>query len=85
MSNFVVVIPARYASQRLPVKSLRMIAGKPMLQHVYERGTESDASEVLIATDDQRIFDAADAFGASVCMTDSGHRSGTERIVNRTA
>lgn len=80
MSEFVVVIPARYESQRLPGKPLRMIAGKPMLQHVWERGTESDASEVLVATDDQRIFDAAKAFGATVCMTASEHRSGTERI-----
>lgn len=80
MSAFVVVIPARYASQRLPGKPLRSIAGKPMLQHVWERGKESDASEVFIATDDQRIFDAARDFGASVCMTASHHRSGTERI-----
>lgn len=51
-----------------------------MLQHVYERGTESDATEVLIATDDQRIFDAASGFGAAVHMTGSQHRSGTERL-----
>lgn len=80
MSNFVVVIPARYASERLPGKPLREIAGKCMLQHVYERGLESDASEVLIATDDQRISDAAEGFGATVCMTGNQHRSGTERI-----
>ena len=80
MSKFVVVIPARYASERLPGKPLRTIAGKTMLQHVYERGRESDAREVTIATDDQKIFDAAKGFGASVHMTDSQHRSGTERI-----
>jgi 3-deoxy-manno-octulosonate cytidylyltransferase (CMP-KDO synthetase) len=80
MTNFVVVIPARYASERLPGKPLREIAGKTMLQHVYERGTESDATEVLIATDDQRIFDAASGFGAAVHMTGSQHRSGTERL-----
>ena len=80
MTNFVVVIPARYASERLPGKPLREIAGKTMLQHVYERGTESDATEVLIATDDQRIFDAASGFGAAAHMTGSQHRSGTERI-----
>jgi 3-deoxy-manno-octulosonate cytidylyltransferase (CMP-KDO synthetase) len=80
MTNFVVVIPARYASERLPGKPLREIAGKTMLQHVYERGTESDATEVLIATDDQRIFDAASDFGAAVHMTGSQHRSGTERL-----
>jgi 3-deoxy-manno-octulosonate cytidylyltransferase (CMP-KDO synthetase) len=80
MTKFVVVIPARYASERLPGKPLREIGGKTMLQHVFERGTESNASEVLIATDDQRIFDAAEAFGASVQMTASHHRSGTERL-----
>jgi len=80
MSGFVVVIPARYASTRLPGKALLDIAGKPMLQHVYERGTESNATEVVIATDDTRIADAAEAFGATVCMTGNQHRSGTERI-----
>ena len=80
MSEFVVVIPARYASTRLPGKALLEIAGKPMLQHVYERGTESNATEVVIATDDARIADAAEAFGATVCMTGDQHRSGTERI-----
>jgi 3-deoxy-manno-octulosonate cytidylyltransferase (CMP-KDO synthetase) len=80
MSEFVVVIPARYASTRLPGKALLDIAGKPMLQHVYERGRESNATEVVIATDDTRIADAAEAFGATVCMTGDQHRSGTERI-----
>ena len=80
MSEFIVVIPARYASERLPGKPLRRIAGKVMLQHVYERGKESNAREVFIATDDQKIFELAESFGASVCMTDSHHCSGTERI-----
>ena len=80
MTNFVVVIPARFASERLPGKALREIAGKSMLQHVFERGTESEATEVLIATDDQRIVDAANGFGATALMTGSQHRSGTERI-----
>lgn len=80
MTNFVVVIPARYASTRLPGKVLREIHGKPMLQHVFERGTESRATEVVIATDDERIADVASAFGAIVCMTGNQHRSGTERI-----
>jgi 3-deoxy-manno-octulosonate cytidylyltransferase (CMP-KDO synthetase) len=80
MTDFVVVIPARYASERLPGKPLRQIAGKTMLEHVFERGTESGAKEVLIATDDQRIYDAANAFGASVQITSSDHRSGTERL-----
>ena len=78
--EFVVVIPARYASERLPGKPLREINGKPMIEHVYQRGLESDAKEVVIATDDERIADAADAFGATVCMTGDQHRSGTERI-----
>ena len=80
MNDFVVVIPARYASSRLPGKPLRDINGKPMLQHVYERGTESAAREVVIATDDERIAEAAEAFGARVCMTGDHHASGTERI-----
>jgi 3-deoxy-manno-octulosonate cytidylyltransferase (CMP-KDO synthetase) len=80
MTGFVVVIPARYASVRLPGKPLRDIAGKTMLQRVYERGQESDASEVIIATDDGRIEDAARAFDAAVCMTSPDHQSGTDRL-----
>jgi 3-deoxy-manno-octulosonate cytidylyltransferase (CMP-KDO synthetase) len=80
MTLFVVVIPARYASTRLPGKALLDIRGKPMLQHVYERGMESGASDVVVATDDERIADAAEAFGATVCMTGDHHQSGTERI-----
>ena len=74
------VIPARYASVRLPGKPLRDIAGKPMIEHVYSRGLESDAREVIIATDDERIAEAGEAFGARVCMTGDQHRSGSERI-----
>lgn len=84
MTDFNIIIPARHAAERLPGKPLREIAGKTMLQHVYERGKESDAREVLIATDDQRIFDAASDFGADVHMTGSHHRSGTERIAEVT-
>ena len=80
MAEFVVVIPSRFASVRLPGKPLLAIHGKPMLQHVWERGTESDATEVVIATDDERIAEAAEGFGAVVCMTAVDHRSGTERI-----
>jgi len=80
MTDFVVVIPARYASVRLPGKPLRDINGKPMIQHVYERGKESSASEVVVATDDQRIADAVEAFGGTVCITGDQHRSGSERI-----
>ncbi len=80
MTEFVVVIPARFASERLPGKPLRDIAGKPMIEHVYQRGLESDAKEVVIATDDERIAAAAEGFGAVACMTGDQHRSGTERI-----
>ena len=80
MSDFVVVIPARYESERLPGKPLRLIAGLPMIQHVWQRAVESEASQVVIATDDERIQAAAEAFGATVCMTSNRHRSGTERI-----
>jgi 3-deoxy-manno-octulosonate cytidylyltransferase (CMP-KDO synthetase) len=80
MTDFIVVIPSRYASQRLPGKPLRDINGKPMIQHVYERGKESSARDVVVATDDQRIAEACEAFGATVCMTGDQHRSGSERI-----
>jgi 3-deoxy-manno-octulosonate cytidylyltransferase (CMP-KDO synthetase) len=80
MTRFVVVIPSRYASTRLPGKPLLDLNGKPMIQHVHERGTESGAAEVVIATDDDRIAEAAEAFGATVCMTAPDHQSGTERI-----
>ena len=78
--SFVIVIPARYASPRLPGKPLREINGVTMLEHVYRRGTESGASSVVIATDDERIAKAAEGFGATVCMTSDKHQSGTERI-----
>jgi len=79
-TEFKVVIPARYASTRLPGKPLLELAGRPMLQYVHERSLQSGASEVIIATDDQRIADAAGNFDASVCMTSPGHSSGTERL-----
>lgn len=77
---FKIVIPARYASTRLPGKPLRMLAGRPMLQHVHECARNSGAEEVVIATDDRRIEAAAGAFGARVCMTSADHSSGTERL-----
>ncbi len=80
MSDFKVVIPARFASERLPGKPLREILGRPMIEHVWRRAGESGATEVVIATDDVRIADAAEDFGAVVCMTGDQHRSGTERI-----
>jgi len=80
MTDFVVVIPSRYASSRLPGKPLLELNGKPMIQHVYERGMESGATEVVIATDDDRIAEVAETFAATVCMTGRDHQSGTERI-----
>lgn len=80
MSNFVVVIPARYASTRLPGKPLRLIAGKPMIWHVHQLALQSGAKEVWIATDDERIQEVALAFDANVCMTQSTHESGTDRL-----
>lgn len=77
---FKVVIPARYASTRLPGKPLVDIAGKPMIQHVYERARQSGAEEVIIATDDERVARAARAASATVCMTSPAHSSGTERV-----
>lgn len=78
--SFTVVIPARYASTRLPGKPLLDIAGKPMLQRVYEQAEKSEASRIIIATDDSRIADVAEGFGAEVCMTSADHPSGTDRL-----
>ena len=77
---FTVVIPARYASSRLPGKPLQDIAGKPMVQHVWEQAKKSAASRVVIATDDARIVEACQAFGAEVLLTNAGHNSGTDRL-----
>ena len=78
--DYKIVIPARYASTRLPGKPLLDIAGKSMIQRVYENACESTASSVVIATDDKRIQEAAEGFGAQVCMTAESHCSGTDRI-----
>lgn len=74
------VIPARYASSRFPGKALAPLAGKPLIQHVYERAARARyLSHLVIATDDERIAAAARAFGAPVCMTRADHPSGTDR------
>lgn len=80
MTEFWVVVPARYASSRLPGKPLLEIAGKAMIEHVWNRACESGAKRVLIATDDDRIRDRCEAFGAEVAMTSEAHQSGTDRI-----
>ena len=78
--TFTVVIPARHASTRLPGKPLLDIAGKPMVQWVWERAGQSTAERVIIATDHDDIARACEGFGASVCMTSSEHPSGTDRL-----
>ena len=83
--SFVVIIPARYASTRLPAKPLREICGVPMIERVWQQACKSEAARVIIATDDQRIQTAALAFGAEVCMTRADHLSGTDRLQEVTA
>jgi 3-deoxy-manno-octulosonate cytidylyltransferase (CMP-KDO synthetase) len=79
----IAVIPARYFSQRLPGKPLVDIAGKPMIQHVYERALAASLiNEVLVATDDERILDAVAAFGGYAAMTPADIQSGTDRIAH---
>ena len=81
MSNdFIVAIPARYASTRLPGKPLRVIAGKPMIAHVIERALAAGARAVVVATDDARIAAVASQFDAQVCLTRADHVSGTDRL-----
>lgn len=78
--SFKVVIPARYGSTRFPGKVLVDIAGRPMIAHVYQKAIESGAEEVIVATDENRVAEAAQGFGAKVCMTSAEHQSGTDRI-----
>ncbi|HNJ86996.1 MAG TPA: NTP transferase domain-containing protein, partial [Agitococcus sp.] len=80
MTDFKVVIPARYGSSRLPAKPLMDIAGKPMVVHVYERALLSKAKTVVVATDDERIAQALKPYGARVVMTSPNHPSGTDRL-----
>jgi 3-deoxy-manno-octulosonate cytidylyltransferase (CMP-KDO synthetase) len=77
---FHVVIPARYAASRLPGKPLLSIAGRPMIQWVWERACASGAASVSIATDDERIVKAAQEFGAECVLTSLQHASGTDRV-----
>ena len=79
-ATFTVVIPARFASTRLPGKPLQDIAGKPMIQHVWEQACKSSAQQVVVATDDERIVTACEAFGAQVLLTRVEHNSGTDRL-----
>ena len=75
------VIPARYASTRLPGKPLADIVGKPMIQHVYERSAQATIpQQVVVATDDEKVFQAVQQFGGKVVMTSSEHQTGTDRL-----
>lgn len=76
--KFVGIIPARYASTRFPAKPLAILGGKPVIQRVYEQ-VNGVLDDVVVATDDQRIYDAVTVFGGNVLMTSTEHRSGTDR------
>jgi 3-deoxy-manno-octulosonate cytidylyltransferase (CMP-KDO synthetase) len=75
-----IVIPARYASSRLPAKPLLRATGKYLIEHVYERACQSKADAVIVATDDERIVAAVQSFGGRVIMTQADHPSGTDRV-----
>jgi 3-deoxy-manno-octulosonate cytidylyltransferase (CMP-KDO synthetase) len=79
MKNCIGIIPARYASTRFPGKPLVDIAGKSMIERVYEQAKKSSLRQVIVATDDERIQKAVTAFGGEVCMTSIDHQSGTDR------
>ncbi|HEY6452024.1 MAG TPA: 3-deoxy-manno-octulosonate cytidylyltransferase [Steroidobacteraceae bacterium] len=81
---FRVVIPARIGSTRLPGKPLRLLAGKAMIQWVYERARRSGAQQVIVATDDERIAQLVRELGGEACLTASTHPSGTDRIAEVT-
>ena len=80
MTEFAVIIPARFGSQRLPGKPLRDVAGKPLIQRTFESVSGSRAGLVAVATDDQGIAEAVAGFGGQVCMTDNHLKSGTDRV-----
>ncbi len=77
---FIVAIPARYASTRLPGKPLRPLAGEPLIAHVARRARAAGAAAVVVATDDRRIADALAGTGVEVCMTSAGHACGSDRL-----
>ncbi|MGK0187605.1 MAG: 3-deoxy-manno-octulosonate cytidylyltransferase (CMP-KDO synthetase) [Verrucomicrobiales bacterium] len=84
--NILGVIPARWASSRFPGKPLHLIAGKPLVQHVWERCEEADALDsTIVATEDERIRDCVEGFGGRVCMTSTDHQSGTDRVAEAAA
>ena len=80
IAGFHIVIPARYSSVRLPGKALKMIAGAPLVEHVFRCATRAQPDSIAIATDDKRIMQAAAEFGAQAVMTSTDHQSGSDRI-----
>ena len=80
MAKTLAVIPARFASTRFPGKVLAMLGGKLIIRHVWERAVKSKADEVLVAVDDQKVFDAVCAFGGKAVMTSKNHPTGSDRI-----
>lgn len=78
--SFIVVIPARYASTRLPGKAVADISGKTMIEHVVDRANESSAKQVIVATDDARIESVLSSASCEVCMTRPDHESGSDRL-----
>lgn len=84
MPDTVLVIPSRFASTRLPGKPLRLITGKPMIQHVFERAKEASDElgfkAIVVATDNERIKETCEGFGATVCMTSPNHETGSDRL-----
>lgn len=80
MNRTIIIIPARYASTRFPGKPLALLGGKPMIQHVVEQA-RLVTDRVVVATDDERIYDCVLGFGGEVVMTSSDHRSGTDRVI----
>ncbi|MDH5694032.1 MAG: 3-deoxy-manno-octulosonate cytidylyltransferase, partial [Gammaproteobacteria bacterium] len=79
--SYHVIIPARYASTRLPGKPLADVEGKPLIQRVYECSQNCSAKQVIIATDDKRIAAVVEGFGGQVCMTSADHPTGTDRMI----
>ncbi|MGH8213463.1 MAG: 3-deoxy-manno-octulosonate cytidylyltransferase [Rhodanobacteraceae bacterium] len=79
-TEFIIAIPARYASTRLPGKPLRLLDGEPLIRHVARRARDSGAAQVVVATDDARVADALDDNDVTICMTQADHASGSDRV-----
>lgn len=78
--KFIIAIPARFGSSRLPGKPLQLLAGEPLIRHVVQRALGCDAAQVVIATDDMRVSDALSGLPVRVCMTAATHASGSDRL-----